>query len=204
MQYSGYGKREMGFFDTILHIWKSGCSFTCCHFPPWEKSWGKKFCLGAELCCLGGVMQVKSNCFFYLLQCNKIVFFFLPWYVVTSLLKNLDFHKGSYIWGWLSKTAFFRGSWIMAQMDRSPFTGYFKFTVGTEVCAHTWVGKTPGSLGIWHWITQLPQRHFCPWMDTKLLLFRGKYDERCLIQPLGSTEWEYCHLASSWESLPIV
>lgn len=45
-------------------------------FPPWEKSWGKKFSLGPELRCLGGVMQVvklfllpspveEENCIFF-------------------------------------------------------------------------------------------------------------------------------------------
>ena len=37
-----------------------------------------------------------------------------------------------------------------------------------------WVGKTPSRfLDMWCWIPQLPQRHFCPWMDAELLLLRG-------------------------------
>ena len=31
------------------------------------------------------------------------------------------------------------------------------------------------SFGIWCWIPQLPQRHLCPLMDVKLLLWRVDY-----------------------------
>lgn len=30
-----------------------------------------------------------------------------------------------------------------------------------------------GSLGVWCWIPQLPQRHFCSWMDAEFLLLRS-------------------------------
>lgn len=67
------------------------CSLTLCHFPSREKSWGNKFSLGPELCCLRGLMQVNSNCFSCPLQCNRIVFLFfsgvlelLCWNTCTS------------------------------------------------------------------------------------------------------------------------
>lgn len=34
-------------------------------------------------------------------------------------------------------------------------------------------GEDWKQLGIWCWIPQLPQRHFCLWMDSEFLLFKG-------------------------------
>lgn len=152
-------------------------------FLPWEKSWSKKFSLGAELCCLGEVMQVKSNSFFYPLQCNKIVFFFLQWYVGTSLLKNLDFHKGSFICGWLSKTAFFRGSWTMAQMGRSQFTDYFRI--------HSWNwGLCPYMGGQDSWVPwHMALDHTTP---TKALLSMNGY---LTIVVKGEIRWKMSYSA---------
>lgn len=84
----------------------------------------------------------------------------------------------------------------MALMDRSQFTGYFKFTVGTKVCAHTWVGnsRVPWHVALDH---TTPTQALLSMDGHQTIVVKGKYDERCLIQPLGSTEWEYCHLASS-------
>lgn len=41
-----------------------------------------------------------------------------------------------------------------------------------SVCllSNTWVGETPGSLGVWYWIPEYLQRHFCSWMDAEILL----------------------------------
>ena len=48
----------------------AGHSLTCSHFPSWEKSWAWEVSLDTEPFCLGGgVMWIKWNWSFYLLQC---------------------------------------------------------------------------------------------------------------------------------------
>lgn len=82
---------------------------------------------------------------------------------------NMDFHKGSLVCEWLSKSVFSRDSQILTEKSWKWFMGHCKVHSWTRfICLlpDTGVGKTPpGSLDIWCGNPQPPQRHLCPWMD---------------------------------------
>lgn len=159
IQYSGCGKgEEIGFFGSILHSWHGGCSFTCCHFSPmgevtgWILSWS-----WAVLPWRDNASKIKLFLLSSPVQQNCSFLFFLQWCVETSLLKSLDFHKGSFIHGWLSKTEFSRLSWTMIQMGRSRFIGYFRIhSWNQSLPVHMWAGLF---LGLWAYGTGWHNAH---------------------------------------------
>lgn len=100
--------------------------------------------------------------------------------VLEFLLWNLDFHKGSLVCGWLSEIVLSGDSHTMDESSWSQFMGHCKIHSQDQgLYAHyptSQQGKTLSeSFGIWYWIPELPQRHFCPLMDVKLLLWRVDY-----------------------------
>ena len=82
---------------------------------------------------------------------------------------SLDFKKGSLICGCLPKSVLSRFSPTMAKSG----WGWGWFTCSCWFHSlyqvlYAQVGKTlPGSLGIWCQMPQLPQRHFCSWIDSE-------------------------------------
>ena len=106
--------------------------------------------------------------------CPNSLFVLLQWCAGTYLLETWTSTKdllsmGDYLRQcfpgprrpWLGGAG--ASSWATQGPQLGPRSAY--------LLPNTWVGETsPGFLGVWCWIPQLPQRHFCPWMDTKLLL----------------------------------
>ena len=152
--------------------------------PPWERSSAKKVSSGTELCLHEGeVMWVKLNCFSYLVQCIQTYFVtqLVCWNFSTG---NLTFHKGSLVCRGFCKTVFSRGSWAMAKESWIQFMAHCRVHVRglyPYYLMHGWVRLFVGPL-VYCAISHR-QRHFCLWMDDKLLLLREGYDEGRLIQP---------------------
>lgn len=65
---------------------------------------------------------------------------------------------------------FSKSTWTTAKKGWSQFMGTTGSTARTKVyfLVHRWVSP-PEFLGIWCWVPQFLQRHFCPWMTAKLL-----------------------------------
>ena len=97
----------------------------------------------------------------------------------------LDFHKGSLLCEWLSKSAFFRDSQPWPRGAGASSRATAGFTARTEVClliTRCMAGQNSSWIP-WHMIRipQPPQRHFCPWMDAKLLVLRRERKMRDII-----------------------
>ena len=168
IQYSGWDKREMIPSGSVPHSWGSQYSLKHSPFPPQNKSWAglpQKIFLGPELCHLGGgMMHIKSSCFSYLLQCVPTHIF-----CSNSMLKRLLWRPGLlkrlfHLWV-LSKTVFLGGSQTVPKRETVHRPLQSPQLEPKSVCLlpNAQVSETtPGSLGTWCWIPQLPQRHFCP------------------------------------------
>lgn len=106
--------------------------------------------------------------------------------------QSLDFHKGHLICGRLPKSEFSRFLWTgptgagaSSQVLQAPLP------ILRSVCLLPGVQMALtalGSLGVWCWIPQRPQRHFCSRMDAKFLLLRWGTSKECLV-----LLWCWCH-----------
>ena len=112
--------------------------------------------------------QWKSSS--YSFQCIQICNFFSPIVCWNLPSGRLDFYKVSLAHGCLLQSVLSRFYLTVAERGWGRFTGscwLHSLYQGLSAYYQMQVGKTsPGSLGIWCWIPQLPQRHFCLWMDT--------------------------------------
>ena len=106
-------------------------------------------------------------------------YFFAPVVCWNFFSGNLDFHKGPPIHGWLSKLVFSRGSWTTAQRPGAVYRPLQDPQSGSRsvyLLPEALVGEiSPGSLGIWCWIPQLPQRCLYSRMDAELLLWGQRW-----------------------------
>lgn len=139
--YSGWGERD----GSILHNWvNSGTHSQTVAFFSKRNSGLRKISFGTELCCLvRSVIWIKLNCSSYafrLSSASELVLFFVcvcaPVVAETSLWDTS--HKVSFIHGWLSKTVFSRGSWLVAEKVCSWLIGHCRI--------HSW----NQSLYAWH------------------------------------------------------
>ena len=100
---------------------------------------------------------------------SKLTFFLFQWSFGNHPLGNLDFWKFSLICEYLPRSALSRfsttqarevGAGLLAALVPQPLLR----SIGLFPDAK--VNETPpASLGMWCWIPQLSQRHFCSWMD---------------------------------------
>ena len=112
-------------------------------------------------------MQVRSSCFSYLLQYLQMYFLFYSVVCWNFSPRNLEFHKGSHVHGWLPKIVFSRGSHSVAE-GLEPFHEPLH---GPQLSLPQHTGGWDSSQAVIGCrIPQLPQRDFCPWMDVKLSL----------------------------------
>lgn len=123
---------------------------------------------------LGGcVMQVKSNCTSYPIPCVQ-THLFAPTKYWNFLSGNLHFHKALLSMG--DYPLFSRCSLTMTKRGWKHSWATAESTAKMEVCLPiTQCTSGQGfsrSVGVWCWIPQLLQRHFCSWMGAKFLLLR--------------------------------
>ena len=180
----GWREREMGIFGRVPHNWGRWVLSRMISLSLERKSYSEKVSLGPELCCLrGGVMQKKfpmcPNSFFFLLL--------LHWCARTSPRETST-----------PANAFLSvGDCLSQCFPGSPgphLTGAGAgswATVGSAARTRGLVCLLPdaragetclGSHGIWCWVPEFSQWHFCLWMDAKLLLLGEGHDRVCLIQ----------------------
>ena len=97
---------------------------------------------GLRRCCLflsyatSGKGWCKSKLFLLPMPIHPKAYTFCSNRVLEFLLWNLDFHKGSLVYGWLSEIVFSRGSHTMDESGWSQFMGHCKIRSQDKVCMH--------------------------------------------------------------------
>ena len=142
---------------------------------PAEEITGLRRCCLFLSCATSGKGWCKSKLFLLPMPIHPKAYTFCSNRVLEFLLWNLDFHKRSLACGWLSEIVFSRGSHTMDESGWSQFMGHCKIHSQDQGLYAHYPTSQQGkilyeSFGVWCWIPKLPQRHFCPLMDVKLLL----------------------------------
>lgn len=155
----------MGLLGSILHSWESWALTRMLSLSPLGEI------TGGACCRRGDAGKVKL----FLLPSPYVqTHSYAPTLCQNLSTENLDYHKASLSCERLSKVVFSRGSQTVAKRAWNCLQVNEVTIVKTEVCTPitqcTWVEETPpASISIWYWIPQLPQRHFCLWIDARLL-----------------------------------
>ena len=173
IQYSEWREREMGFFGSTLHSWRS----QALHFHPRKKSRSRRSLLALKCAVLAGRGHWENQIASLTLRsASKLVIFALTEVAGISVLETWASKKALSSVGDCLRWCFPGAARTQPRGARVNSWATAGSTAQTEVGQPVpGVTPLPGCLSVWCWIPELTQRYFYPLTDAKLLLLKRGY-----------------------------